>query len=77
MAGNYLPRLQDKLGGQLDKIADKIIALIDRLPYTLIETVGYWVSIRVAGTETEHKLTTLAHSILSNIKERHDQKQGR
>ena len=61
----------------MDKVADKIIALIDRLPFTLIETVGYWVSIRVAGAETEHKMTTLAHSILSNVKERHDQKQSR
>ena len=77
MAGHYLPRLQDRLGGPLDKVADKIITLIDRLPYTLIETVGYWVSIRVAGSETEHKMTTLAHSILSNVKERHDQKQSR
>ena len=61
----------------MDKIADKIIGLVCNLPLTLIEAVGYWVSIRVAGAETEHKLTTLAHSILSNIKERHDQKQGR
>lgn len=61
----------------MDKIADKIIGLVCNLPLTLIETVGYWVSIRVAGNGLEDKITTLANSILDNVKERHDSKQTR
>lgn len=61
----------------MDKIADKIIGLVCNLPFTLIETVGYWVSVRVAGNGLEDKITTLAHSILDNVKERHDNKQAR
>lgn len=57
-----------------ERIADKIIGFIadGRVTYALIETVGYWIARKTARTDAEHKLLTLANSIIINIQDVHN-----
>lgn len=58
-------------------IADRIVGWIadGRMTYPLIESVGYWIAQYSAGSESEAKLLTFAHSIIENIKDIHDRHQ--
>lgn len=57
-----------------ESIAQKIVGMIadGRMTYPLIECVGYWIAQYTAGSEAEHKLLTLAHSIIENIRDLHE-----
>lgn len=59
-----------------ERIAYKIVGMIadGRLTYPLIEAVGYWIAQYSAGTgDGESKILTFAESIITNIREIHDQ----
>ena len=53
------------------KIAEKIVSMIadGRVSLDLVQHVGYWIAQYSAGTESEHKILALAHSIIESINE--------
>lgn len=59
-----------------ESIAQRIVGMIadGRMTYPIIECVGFWIAHYTAGSEAEHRLLTLAHSIIENLRDLHDKR---